>query len=79
MERWEREKREREEEKRREEVEKREREKREREEERELRPPHDDLLGLDLWDWLLTDPAAESPMAPDLLQYDSQGQIIEVS
>ena len=79
LERRERKKREREEEKRREEVEKREREKREREEERELRPPHDDLLGLDLWDWSLTDPAAESSMAPDVFQYGSQEQIIEVS
>ena len=56
-----------------------EREKREKEEERELRPQHDNLLGLDLWDWLLTDPAAESPLAPDLVQYGSQGQIFEVS
>ena len=79
VEKREREKREREEEKRKEEVERREREKREMEEERELRPQHDDLLGLDLWDWPITDPAAESPLAPDLVQYGSQGQIIEVS
>ena len=79
MERWEREKREREEKTRREEEERREREMREMEEERELRPQHDDLLGLDLWDWPLTDPAAESPLASDLVQYGSQGQIVEVS
>lgn len=60
-------------------MERREREKGEWEEEREPRPQHDDLLGLDLWDWTLTDPAAKSPLAPDLVQYGSQGQIIEVS
>ena len=32
---------------------------------------------LELWDW--PDPAMENPLVPDLVQYGSQGQIIEVS